>query len=138
MKGDRLPPQDHIARYCGGSHISEDSQMAPTAFHLRPGEEYLSVRWLEYLKQGDRLSEIREVRRFLSESMRLGATARIGVLNVGEVCTYVEEATGLSIRVLHEPVPGDLSHSGIHDTAQDEDLIAELIAEKVLETHPAV
>jgi len=43
MKGDRLPPEDHIARYCGGSHISEDGYIAPTAFHLRPGEEYVSV-----------------------------------------------------------------------------------------------
>ncbi len=138
MKGDRLPPQDHIARYCGGSHISEDGQIAPTAFHLRHDEEYLSVQWLEYLKREDRPAEIREVRWILSGSMSLGTTARIGVLNVGEVCTYVEEATGLNISVLHEPIPNDHSHCGIHDTSQDEDLIAELIAEKVLEIHSAV
>jgi len=138
MKGDRLPPEDHIARYCGGSHISEDGHIAPTAFHLRPGEEYVSVQWLEYLKQMDRFSEIREVRRILGERLKMGISARIAVLNCRELCTHVEQAADLSIRVLHEPALDDLSHSGIHDTAQDEDLIAELIVEKILESHPAV
>jgi hypothetical protein len=37
---------------------------------------------------------------------------------------------------LHEPEPDDPAHSGIHDIAQDEILIADLIAEKVEETYP--
>ena len=138
MKGDRLPPQDHIARYCGGSQISEDGLIAPTAFHLRKKEFYLSVQWLESLEQPDRSSTIREVRRVLGLSLHVRSTGRIAVLNVGEICTHVEQASGFSIRVLHEPFPDIPSHSGIHDTAQDEDLIAELIAEKVHETHPAI
>jgi len=138
MKGERLPPGDHIARYCGGSHISEDGSVAPTAFHLRPAEEYVSVQWLEYLRQMDRLSEIREVRRIFDEKLKLGISARIAVLNCGEVCTHVEQASDVSIRVLHEPTSDDLSHSGRHDTAQDEDLVAELIVEKILETYLAV
>jgi len=138
MKGDRLPPSDHIARYCGGSHISEDGSIAPTAFHLRPGEEYVSAQWLEYLRRMDRFSEIREVRRIFDEKLKIGISARIAVLNCGELCTHVEQASGLNIRVLHEPTVDDLSHCGIHDTAQDEDLIAELIVEKILETYLAV
>lgn len=138
MKGDRLPPQDHIARYCGGRQISEDGQVAPTAFHLRSGEDYLSVQWLEILEQPDRIAEISEVRRVLGLSLRIGSIAQIAVLNVGNVCNHVEKAAGLSIRVTHEPFPGNLSHSGIHDTAQDETLISELIVERILETHPAV
>lgn len=138
MKGDRLPPQDHIARYCGRQQISEDGQIAPTAFHLKSDEDYLSVQWLEILEQPDRISEMTEVRRLLSLGLNMGSTAQITVLNVGEVCKHVEEAAGLGIRVLHEPVVNNLSHSGIHDTAQDEALISELIVECILETHPAV
>lgn len=138
MKGDRLPPQDHIARYCGGRQISEDGLIASTAFHLRRGEIYLSVQWLESLEQPYRTATMREVRRVLGLSLNMGSTGRIAVLSVGEVCTHVEQASGFAISVLHEPFPDDPSHSGIHDTAQDEDLIAELIAEKVQETHPAI
>lgn len=138
MKGDRLPARDHIARYCGRKQISDDGQIEPTAFHLRNGEDYLSVRWLEIFQQPDRIAEIKEVRRVLGMALKMGSTAQIAVLNVGEVCSHVQEAAQLSISVLHEPLAKDLSHSGIYDTRQDEALIAELIVETILETHPAV
>ena len=140
MKGAPLPPEDHIARYCGGSHISEDELIAPTAFHLRhdQNEEYLSVDWLEILNQPDRIAEIAAVRGIIGQKLRPGKTSKIGVLNIGEVIDYVINESGSSIRILHEPEPGHPSHSGIYDTDQDEELIAELIAKKVLEIYPAV
>ena len=138
MKGDGLPPKDHIARYCGGSHISEDGQIAPTAFSLRHNEVYLSVRWLEFFEQPNRSSEIEEVRRVLKADLKIGATAKIAVLNVGDVRNYVEEVSGYLIRILHEPLPSDNSHSGIFDTGQDEELITELLTEKIVETHPGL
>jgi hypothetical protein len=48
----------------------------------------------------------------------------------------VQKETGYLIRFLHEPEPDDPAHSGIHDTAADEMMIAEIIAEAVEETHP--
>ena len=140
MKDDPLPHRDHIARYCGGSHINEDDTIAPTAFHLRrnKNEEYLSVDWLEILNQPDRISEIEAVRGVISQRLRLGKTSKIGILNVGEVIDYVIDGSGLSIQILHKPVPNEPSHSGIYDTDQDEERIAELIAEKVYEIYPAV
>jgi len=77
-------------------------------------------------------------RLFAGGNFKLGSTARIAVLNVGAVCTHVETQSHFKIRVLHEPSSVDPSHSGIHDTIQDELMISELIAEKVLETYPAV
>jgi len=136
MQGEHLPLQDHTARYCPGSRIAENGKPAPAAFHLRKGEPYLSVEWLEYLGQPGRPDEIRAVIEILSKKLRLGASARIAVLGVGAVCAHVRKETGYSIRVLHEPEPDDPAHSGIHDTAADEMMIAELIAEAVEETHP--
>jgi len=140
MTGNALPSSDHIARYCGGSQIDEDGQIAPTAFHLRQDqdEEYLSVHWLEILNKSDRISEISAVRDMMGKKLRLGKTAKIAILNVGEALDYVEYKSCFSIRILHEPNHDYLSHSGIYDTKQDEDLISELLAEKVLETHPAL
>lgn len=140
MKGDKLPSQDHVARYCGYTTLSEDGKVSSTAFRLRKDrkEQYLSVQWLECLRKPDRFSEIQELRRILSGNLTLGTTARIAVLHVGTVCDYVKECSGYNIKVLHEPQPGDPSHSGIHDTIQDEIMIAELIVEKIVETYPAV
>ncbi|KXB09252.1 hypothetical protein AKJ60_00595 [candidate division MSBL1 archaeon SCGC-AAA385M11] len=106
------------------------------AFHLRKGEPYLSVEWLEYPGQPGRPAEIRAVIEILSQKLRLGSSARLAVLGVGAVYDHVRKETGYSIRVLHEPEPDDPAHSGIHDTAAGEMMIAELIAEAVEETHP--
>ncbi len=131
-----LPLNDHTARYCPGSKLTEDGCPAPTAFHLRRGETYLSVEWLEALNQESRNEAITDVIAVLSDKLRLGASARLAVLNVGQVCRHVREASMYSLRFLHEPEPDDPVHSGIHDTAQDEMLIAELIAEKVEGLYP--
>lgn len=136
MTGEHLPFHDCTGRYCPGSTILEDGRVSPTAFHLRPGESYLSVEWLEFFNQPTRADEIRKVVEILSTKLRIGASAQIGVTNVEDVCRHVVKSSGVQIRFLHEPEPGDPAHSGIHDTDQDEMLIAELIVEKLVEAHP--
>jgi len=142
MKGDHVPPKDHIARYCKYTTLSEDGKPSPSAFRLRKNiDQFLSVQWLEYLRQPNRTSEINEACRLLvAGNFKLGAKALIAVLNVGDLYEHVEtqSRSHFKIRVLHEPSASDPSHSGIHDTIQDELVISELIAEKVLETYPAV
>jgi hypothetical protein len=135
MKGDRLPFDHHIARYCSGTRLTEQGHVAPTAFHLRPGEPYLSVQWLEFLKQADRSCEIQGVVDVLGRNLCLGKTAKIAVLNVGQPCTHVYDSAGYRIKILHEPEKGNEAHSGIHDTDQDQMIIAELLAEQVSEMH---
>jgi hypothetical protein len=143
MKGNCLPPEDHIARYCKYTTLSEDGKPSSSAFRLRKekAEKYLSVQWLEYMKQPNRSSEINEACRLLvAGNFKLRAKALIAVLNVGDMCEHVETQSHshFKIRVLHEPSSSDHSHSGIHDTIQDELMISELISEKILETYPAV
>ena len=137
MKGDPIPDQDHISRYCSAMHCTENGQVTGTAFQLRLIDEYLSVNWLEFFHIADRQEEIREVRKVLS--LKLGAKAKIAVLNVGETTSYVRTKSpdARNLSMLHEPEEDDPSHSGIYGFQYDDRLIADLIAEIVKETYPA-
>lgn len=138
MKGDPVPDPDHVARYCGGVHINEDGSVNGAAFRLRPGEQSLSINWLEFLNLLTRDDEAREIRWVLSTKLRLGATAKIAVLNVGQLRGYVasESPDKRNLRILHEPEPDNPSHSGIFNLSPDDDLIADLVADIIQETYP--
>lgn len=143
MKGDRIPDENHIVRYCKPTQVS-DGQIQATAFMLRAGEEYLSVNWLEFLNCSSRESEVAELRNIYSQKLTVGARAKMAVLNVGEVRKKVltESPDRRILEVLHAPILDnpqlyDPSHSGIYNLKQDDELIAELILETVRETYPA-
>lgn len=142
MKGDVVPDAHHVSRLCGGSHVREDGTISATAFRLRPGESYLSVNWLEHLGLLTRQAEVGEVWRVLSTKRKIGATARLAVLNVGaaraSVAQHSYDLRNLSFR--HEPemelsAPVDPSHSGIHGLLEDDNLVADLLAKAVTESH---
>lgn len=144
MKGDKIPDSDNIARFCRPMQAPEEEIQA-TAFMLRTGEESLSVNWLEFLECSNRDSEIRELQRLYSKKFHVGASARIAILNVGEVCDVVREGSldNREIEVLHDPIRNDPilcddeSHSEIRNMKEDNELIAELILEVIRENHPA-
>jgi len=142
MKGDPLPDSNYIARYCKPTQ-APNGQIQATAFMLRSGGESLSVNWLEYLNCSSREHEISEIRNiYPSTFRRVGANAKIAVLNVGEVRGKVltESEDRRNLEVLHDPKedePSDPSHSGIYNLKPDDELIAELILETVLEDYPA-
>jgi hypothetical protein len=110
---------------------------------VREGEESLSVNWLEFLKLPSRESSISALRKTYRSKFSIGAGARLAVLNVGEVCDKVlkESPDKRKLEILHDPevTPDyeDPSHSGIFHLRYDDDLIAELILETVLEIYPA-
>ena len=142
MTDEPVPSADHISRYCGGATVLNGRPTA-ASFYLKDGEEYLSVNWLELLQLGGRDDEIAEIRRVLSTKLILGSTAKIAVLNVGEMKDHVRQNSPdqRDPRVLHRPDEPpdkpDPSHSGIFDTRLEEPLIAEFIAEKVDEIYTA-
>ena len=143
LKDESIPPDHHISRYCGGASLLKNGEVTGTSFLLRPTDEYLSVNWLDFLELDDRDSEIEEVKRVLGTKMKLGSTAKIAVLNVGYTQDHVRQKSqdNRYLNILHRPDEPpdkpDASHSGIFDTEEDEQLIADLIAEKVLETFAA-
>ncbi len=136
MSDELVPDSNHISRHCGGSHV-EDGEIGADAFMLRASDESLSVNWLELLQLSDRQSEIREVCRVLRDKGRtLGPTSVIAVLNVGEVLEHVRNAEARTLKVVHVPEENDPSHSGIFGYTAEDDIIADLIAQKINETHP--
>lgn len=140
MKGQVISDSDHVGRHCKTS-TAPDGEIQATAFMLREGEQSLSVNWLEELKCLDRASEVRELQDLYARKMtRVGAGARIAILNVGTVRARVEQESpdSIAVRVLHEPEDGDPSHSGIYGIPYDDrEIVAELIAQVILENHPA-
>ena len=48
-----------------------------------------------------------------------------------------ESPDARNLVVFHDPQLNDPSHSGISNLKEDDELIAELIHETILETHPA-
>jgi hypothetical protein len=141
MKGDIIPDEDHIARYCKPSKISEDGQIEFGAFMLRNVDKGLSVDWLELLKCSNRDDEIIAMRKIYPSRISVSAKAKIAILKVGEVREKVqtESLDKRILKVIHEPpvgVPSD-PHSEIYNLKHDDELIAELICETIRETYPA-
>ena len=139
MKGDAIPDQNHIARFCRPMQVDE-GQIQAVAFMLRKVDKnHLSVNWLEFLNCLSRESEITKMRTIYSETFTVGARARIAILNVGEARKKVltESPDGRNLEVLHAPLMNDPSHSGIYNLKQDDELIAELILETVRESYSA-
>jgi hypothetical protein len=121
-----------------------DGAPSGVAFRLRAkiNERYLSVNWLEYAHSGTRADQLAEVRKaFAAKEFNVAATAIFAVLNVGETARHVRETPGSKwdICAAHRPDPPDISHAGVfgYTYTEEDDLIADLIAEKVIETHPA-
>jgi hypothetical protein len=138
MIGQLIPDSDHVGRYCKASTV-ENGEISAAAFMVRKTEEYLSVNWLEELNRSDRATQIRELQSLYARKLRVGAAARIAVLNVGGLRAKVERESPDSrlLRILHEPESDDPSHAGIYEIPYDDGIVAELIAQAVLETHAA-
>ena len=143
MKGEKIPDEHHVARYCGFTTLDEDRMVSASAFMLKKGESELSVNWLENLAKPDRQGEIATLRRVYSSKpkpLKVGAQAKIAVLNVGKTCRWVFERSPdrRKLSILHDPEVGDESHSGIYNLRfEEDDVIAEIIAQAVSEDYPA-
>ena len=109
------------------------------SFGLREGEDYLSVNWLEYLRQPDLPTALDLVRTsFQRKGFRLASNGRFSVLRIAAI--KAAEATGRQLHLRHLPSPLDESHAGIFGYAPDQDLaIAAELAALVTpqDVHPA-
>jgi len=137
---NNIPPTDHISRLCYGKSI-DDGNILGAAFLPRPGDDYLSVNWLEYLRCPDQLSQVAEVRRRYANKFRsIKKKDRIAILNVEATCLKVQNETddNRCLRATHEPEPEDDSHSGLWEFSYDDIIIGELILQSVTNDFPAV
>lgn len=134
MKGDPLPGKDHISRYCAPK-TAPDGHSTGASFMLRMGEEFLSVNWMEHFGETDQKAQIAKIREHIELS--LAKYGLFAVLNVGKVIDQIQRFGEKRLTILHEPTQGDPSHSGVHGYQHEDLLVAELIAEMVIEIYPS-
>ena len=134
MKGDLLPDEHHVARYCKPKTIDENGRPNPEAFQRRPGEEYPSVSWLEFFSEPSQSARMQHVRKaFEKKGYRTAASGQFAVLSVADM-NGIDEC---DLSVEHRPCPDDPSHSGIFGYPPDDDLdVARELAQLVKELFP--
>jgi hypothetical protein len=141
MPGPEIPGTDHVCRLYGPGRADEAGQPLGAAFMLRPTDVYLSTNWLEYTGASSREAQLAIIRQHLTnKGMKLSVHGRLAVLHLRTVIDYVRSSApnARTITAHHEPIlPSDPSHSGIYGYTADDDLIADLIAQVVLEVYHA-
>ena len=145
MIGSELPASANIVRYVGFSRI-RGNRVDGTAFCLRPNEIGLSIHWLDYYSDLDKEGQLDRVRQLIR--LDIGARAGFAELNVGETRQYIGDELP-TLRFVHAPspandrYPADPAHSNILGLPRADDadmaiMIGDMIAEVILNLHPAV
>ena len=146
MAAAELPDRDHMVRYVGLTGV-RDGKVDRAQFCLRPGEDGLSVNWLECFDHPTNEQQIAAVRRVIHR--RLGRQAVFAELNVGDLRRHLR-AELPDIRCVSTPQPPDdrfpepdPSHSDIMGlpppaAANHALIIGDMIAKRVQAQHPAV
>jgi hypothetical protein len=134
-----IPDEHHIARYCPRKHLSSQGDITGSAFLLRreKGEQNLSVNYLEFFNCPNRAIAITRVKETINLELQPGS--RFAVMNVGNVKKRVLEETTdkRKLEIVHTPSQNDPSHSQISNLDPDNELIAELIVQTVIEVYSA-
>ena len=108
----------------------------PTAFLLRPGEEYLSTNWLEHFHDSERSTQIDGVRRSLSgKGFRISRNAVFAVLNVGSATIQCGNTLNVDIQFVVLGERRDPSHAGIYGYVAQNAAVAELLAQLLNPDH---
>lgn len=146
MAVSEVPDRDDVVRYVGQIGI-RNGKVDGSQFRRRPGEEGVSVNWLECFAQLGKTEQLAEVRRVIH--LQLGRNAVFAELNVGDIkqCLRAELP---SVRVVRKPAPAndrfpyaDPSHGEIIGLPAADDqylgpIIGELMAKRVQAIHPAI
>ncbi len=138
MSNPSIPDTNHISRYCRPSKVDGETPQPP-AFQLREekGEDYLSVDWLEFLKEfkgGCDAAAITEALR--KRGLKVSKGGRHAVFNVGDLRSYVKKRVPKKrmLDVRHVPRHEEDSHSGVYNYNHEEsNFIAVLISQAIKE-----
>ena len=138
MKGDPLPPSNHVLRHCRQRDLKRDGPDAPVRgvfpYAFEPDEEGVSVTWMEYFG-GSAPEQLTAALAAMERGRRLRAGNRLAKLRVSAIL-----AAGRSVekvlRVIHDPIEAppekeNLGHSLIQGIAADDDDLRNRIANVV-------
>mgnify|MGYP005994149741 CR=1 FL=1 len=138
--GKPIPETDSLARYCGASKILDNKPIG-AAFNLRPNEEYLSVNWLEFYNNDDRIKQIEKVVADVNRAKKTGSTSKLALFNMSTAIAAVKAITkhAIQLSATHEPisVPSNQSHAGLHGYLLDNATVENVLAEIVDDVVPA-
>lgn len=105
-----LSNSDHVLRYCRPRRVNRGI-IHFSAFELRPGEEFLSVNWMEYFGKSVSVEEQTDGVRtaLIKKGFHLSSNGRFARFHVGTVKERIQNA-----EVKQVPGPKDPSHAGIY------------------------
>ena len=119
--------------------MGPDGLPMAAAFEIRPGEDYLSVNWLEYFNAPDLDAAIERVREaFDAKGYRVRPNGRFAVVGVGAAKAAIAAAIGQPGSVEHLPLDDDQSHAGLYGYPQGDLAAAAALRARVQQVHPAV
>ena len=117
-----------MSRYCR-PRVFEDGRVKPDAFRLRPGEDYLSLHWLEFLGARSQADAVDQVRASMTGTgFTLGRNGCVAVLRVSQAKACVRDIAGIELILEHMPVENDPAHSGMFGSQLHELAVATELA----------
>ena len=158
MTDHELADSDHVVRYVKFTDYCEDGTINCSAFQLGPTHKGLSVNWLECFGNLTKLDQLEKIRPLIR--LKLGGKAKLAELKVGETIEHFsskvaefnasnppEEQIRNNLRFKRTPLcateefEADPSHCDIMGISPADsphsDLIGDMLAECVIELHPA-
>lgn len=146
-KGEHLPATDHVTRHVGGSQINDVTGMPDgSAFERRSNDEDgPSFNWIEHFALDSIENAVEEIRKIFENEKKfnLRATAVFAALHIGTTTEAVREATKGEriLAFIYDPIDEkdekDPSHAIVPEIKFEDNLIADVIADTVIETFPA-
>jgi len=94
---------------------------------LRPGEESLSVNWIEYFGEDKSSSAIKSVQSF-RESIKVGPNSAFGVAKVAKIKECGRSVAGIKIRIAYEPSSNNPAHSSVRRLPRDDSALLDALA----------
>lgn len=132
-----LADEHHVIRYAPWSKLRKDEDenvhgLLPQALELRPGEEYLSVTWIEFFEGEPHEQYLCAVSTLRSsiDTRPKGAMAKANVGKMRDICRQ----RSAPIRIVHEPEDPNEAHAAIRRVPFDNmDLLDRLVTEAFFE-----
>jgi len=124
-----------VVRYVQWARLRKDGDtdvvvgVLPQAFHLRPGEEFLSGSWLEFFKGTRQQQIVDTVKMFRLSSLPPTTKSGFALGNVSEISDTATKH-GTSVRIIHEEEDDLPAHTALRRWPLDnQDLFDELAAD---------
>ena len=138
-----IPDDNDIARYASRTKINpRTGRLKGSAFHLREGEEYLSVYCLDMLPGHAVSARVEHLKKDIP--LDTSVNGRLGIINVGTMKEYVKSEQDKDLTVTREPVVCQDErlecnyHCGVRGIEYGNEAIAERIANCVTESYPTL